>query len=267
MNFVRITRAERLIHQSALAALEKNARYPLGNDWFELDHGADYFAFFDRLGDLEYRAAVDGERVAGVGAGILRRVPFRQGETPRRAWYLCDLKVHPDFRGQRIPLRMLGRAFLPNYLRCRRGYAISMNPGDGSPNRVVKLMLRFRWAPLSVPALLEIYSLDAPRMRVTAPILEKHRGPVSYLSLAGKKELTLESTHAPLPLLHVQFGACAESGSPAPREGFTHMFCVPGGDPLALELASCGLALSATASILAHGMSKSDWRFVLTSDI
>ncbi len=259
IRFVRVRREDRARYQERLAALEKMARYPLGEDSFTLDHGADYFAFFDRLGDVEYRLALDGDRVIAVGCGILRRVP-------ERTWYLCDLKVDPEYRGRHLPLSMLTRYFLPHYLRCPRGYAISMNPAQGE-NRVVRLMQRFRWARLSVPVFLEIYSLDDVRMREVAPLVEKHRGPLSYLSLAGKKDLRLASTGKPLPLLHVQFGPCAERGFPEPRDGHAHMLCAPGGDPLARALAERGIAPTATASILQHRMPWTDWRFVLTSDV
>lgn len=259
LRYVRIRRKDRSRYQEPLAALEKKARYPLGEDSFTIEHGADYFAFFDRLGTVEYHAALDGDRVVAVGCGILRRVP-------RRTWYLCDLKVDPEYRGRRIPLAMLSRAFLPNYLRCPRGYAISMNPAKGE-NRVVRLLQKFRWARITVPAYLEIYSLDDARMREVAPVVERHRGPISYLSLAGKKDLVLASTGRPLPLMHVQFGPCAEAGAREPRDGHAHMLCAPGGDPLAHALAERGIAPTATASIVQHRMSWSDWRFVLTSDV
>lgn len=259
MKYVRITPRNRSLYQERLAALEKKARYPLGQDTFTLDHGRDYFAFFDRLGHVEYRAALDGDRVVAVGCGILRRVP-------KRVWYLGDLKVDPAYRGQRIPLRMLSRAFLLNYLRCPRGYAISMNPPSGE-NRVVRLLQKFRWARLSVPAFLEIYSLDDARMRQLAPLVAEHRGPISYLSLAGKKDLILGSTGKPLPILHVQWGPCGEKGYAEPRDGHGHMLCAPAGDALANALAERGVAPTATASILQHRMRWSDWRFVLTSDI
>jgi hypothetical protein len=162
---------------------------------------------------------------------------------------------------------MLSRAFWLNYLRCPRGYAISMNPGDGSPNRIVRLMSHFRWAPTGLAATLELFSLSAEQMRASEALIREHRGEVSYLSLAGKKDIVLTSSGAPMKLLHVQFGPCAEPGLPQPQEGAVHMLCAPSGDALALALCSRGLLPSATASVIHHRMGKADWRFVLTSDI
>lgn len=269
MEFIRIGRDARPEWSERIAGLEAFASYPLGADRFKLDHGQDYFAFFDRLGEVEYWVAVEDENVAAVGCGVLRKVPV--GQRALKAWYLGDLKVHPGYRGLRLPLRLLGEAFPRNYLRARRGYAITMNPERG-PNRVVPLLARFRWARVAPPVKLLLYSLDERRMTELASAIETHRGPIHFLSLCGKKDLVLQSTGNPMQLLHVQFGPCAEPVSSAeafkePQAGFIHMFCAPEGDELARAVAAAGVDPSATATILHHRMGRSDWRFVLTSDI
>jgi GNAT superfamily N-acetyltransferase len=264
---VKVTASRRQRYRDGVVALEKLAAYPLGADRFRLDHGADYFAFFDRLGEVHYYAAESEGRVVAVAAGILRRVPLRKGGKPRRAWYLCDLKVHPEHRGRGLPRRLFRRAFFWNYLRCPRGYGISMDPGGGRPNRLPALLGRLRHAPLSFAASLDIYSLDAEAMAAARPLLERHRGPVSFLSLGGQKDLILESTGAPLPLLHAQYGPCGSPGQPQPSAGFQHMFCSVRGSELHAALAAAGFAATASASIVHHGMGESDWSFVLTSDI
>lgn len=267
MKLVRIRPEERSRYQQRLADFEAHFTYPYGSDRFALDHGRDYYAFFDRLGEVHAHAFVADETLIGMGIAVLRRVPFRRGERPRSAWYLCDGKTHPDHRGQKLSFRAGTRRFLPTYLRCPRGYAISMNPGDGSENGVVRHALRFRLARLSVAGILGIYSFDAGAMREIEPLLIQHRGPVSYLSLEGKKDLIMQSTKARLPLIHVQFGPCAEQGAPEPSDGHTHMFCAHEGDALHRDLGALGITPSATATIIAHRMDRCDWQFVLTSDI
>ncbi|MBI3557452.1 MAG: GNAT family N-acetyltransferase [Deltaproteobacteria bacterium] len=248
-----------------IAALELLATYPLGSDSFQIGHGANYFAFFDRLGTNHYYFALEGDRVAAVGAGILRTIEAPTWKV--RAWYLCDLKVHPDYRGRHVPLRMLSKAFLPNYLRCRRGYAISMNPGDGSPNRIVRLISNFRWAPSRLATTLMIFSLDYDQLRRHVGVIERRRGPVSFLSLEGKKDIILKSTGHPMPLLHAQFGPCADPAAGTPRPGSVHMFCAPIDDALTAEFKARGFEPSGAASVIHHGMAGQDWRFILTSDI
>jgi hypothetical protein len=261
VKLVKIRPGNRILFRDRIAALEAIATYPLGADSFQIDHGNDYFRFFERLGGVHYYTMNDGERVAAVAAGVLRRVP-------ERTWYLCDLKVHPDYRGQRLPLKILSRAFIHNYLRCPRGYCVSMNPADGRPNRIARLLEHFRWAPARIATELRIYSLDAEAMRKCEPVLRKHRGKLSYLSLTGIKDIILGSTGKPMPLLHAQFGPCAELGTAvAPLEGYTHMFPAPNGDPMIAELRALGVEPHASASVIAHRMQRSDWKFILTSDI
>jgi hypothetical protein len=269
VKFIRITKRDRAAFQARLAALEKLATYPLGADTFQLDHGPDYFAFFDRLGDVLYLAVLDGDALAAVGCGMLRRVPLRHGERPTRTWYAADLKVHPHHRGERLPLKMVARNFLWNYLRCPRLYGITMNPDGGGENRIVRLAARWRWTPVGPGPLLNIWSFDRDAMRRVLPIIERHRGPVRLRSLEGVKDLVLGSTGGRLPLLHAEWGEAAPGGAlvDGPQPDHVHMACAPEGDPLTAELRGLGLAPGATATIVHHRMGRSDWRFVLTSEI
>ncbi len=248
-----------------IVALEAGASYPLGSDRFTIDHGADYFAFFERMGELRYYLAVEGEEVLAVGCGILRREP--------RVWYLCDVKVRADARGRHIPLWMMDHGFLPNYLRCQRGYAVTMDPPTGE-NRVVRLAMRFRWLSVGVGPKLRIWSLTAADAARVSPVLERHRGVVRWNSLVGVKDLVLASTGRPMALLHAEFGPerGPERGPDRgpkrlPVDGAVHMFCAPDGDALTSELAAAGVLPSASASIIHHRMGAQDWRFVRTDEI
>lgn len=267
MRITRITEANARTFEPRIVELEKVSTYPLGSDCFRIDHGPDYFAFFRRLGILKYYLVEQDGRPAAVGAGVLRDIPSTPGGRSYRAWYLCDLKVHPEFRGRHLPLRLLGRVFLPNYLRCRRGYAISMDPSDGSQNRVVRLLRRFRWLPFRLETSLNIYFLSFDEMARCRHLLDAALGPISFLSLRDKKDLILESTGMPIPLLHVQHGMCGSYGTAEPEPGFAHVLCLPEGDPLIAPLKALEVCSIARASVIAHGMPNRDWRFILTSDI
>jgi hypothetical protein len=305
MKFHRINITEREHFQPGIVAIEQSATYPLGDDFFQLDHGHNYFAFFDRLGEVNYYAALDNQQVAAVGAGILRQIPYRFGETIQPAWYLCDLKVHPQYQHQHLSWRILRHALYPNILRCAQGYAILMNPGDGSPNRLARIFERLSFVKFRLATTLNIYSLDAATMHNLEPLLAAHRGEISYLSLRGIKDLRLQSTGQMLPLLHVQWGASYQirfhhppclkegesrgmgegktlrqkkgvvhpdlvsvaKGNPTPIPGYTHMFCAPETDDLSQILTAKQIYPNATASVISHGMDNSDWRFILTSDI
>ena len=255
------------VYQSRIADLEKGTSYPLGEDRFEIDHGEDYFAFFTRLGQLHYYVVLDGERVVAVVAAILRRVPPANRQEPKSVWYLCDLKVHPEYRGRYLPLSIFAHAFAKLYPRCARGYAISMDTDTERPNRVALMLKRFPLAPMSIATKLGIVSLNAKQMQEVEPVLREHFGRISYLSLAGKKDIILQSTRAPMPLLHVQFGPCAEEGYTEPIDDHVHMFCVSIDHPLLEMLKHQAIYPSATATVVHHRMEKWDWDFILTSDI
>lgn len=55
-----------------LQKLENIAEYPYGDDYFKLDHGSDYFAFFRRLGEPVFHVALYEDQAIACGAGILR---------------------------------------------------------------------------------------------------------------------------------------------------------------------------------------------------
>ena len=254
--------------QEGLASLEKRATYPLGDDFFQIDHGGDYFRFFERLGEMVYYVIVDREAgVIGAAAGIIRRLSFSAGAPPKSTFYLCDFKIEPSYRGKNFALKMAGHGFFRNYLRCPRGYAITMNDPAQETNRIVYLADKFRWASTEVAGPLLLFSLGYDEMRRHASLLEEHRGPLSYLSLGGVKDIVLQSNGEAMPLLHVQFGPCAESGHPEPLPEHTHMFCGLAGDLLTEAFAAQGVTPSASATIVFHRMPDCDWRFILTSDI
>lgn len=254
MRILRVGPRERERWTHGIVALEAGASYPLGADRFSIDHGANYFAFTERIGEPNYYIAVEAGEVLAVGCGVLRTEP--------RVWYLCDVKVRPDARGRHIPLWMMDRGFVPNYLRCQRGYAITMDPPEGE-NRVVRLAQRFRWLSIGLGPKLRIWSMSAGEVSAVLPVMERHRGVVSWESLAGIKDIVLASTGKPMPLLHANF----RGEGTEPKAGAVHMFCAPDGDALTTELLAMGVAPTASASIIHHRMGGWDWGFVRTSEI
>lgn len=246
-----------------LQKLESVAEYPYGDDFFRLNHGADYFAFFERIGEPLFHVALDGNRVVACAAGILRTLKVENKII--KAWYLCDLKVHPDFRGRQITSKLFKKNLFRNYFKCSRGYAISMNPASGE-NRVVKLLKRLPRIPISYAGQLNFYSFNQFQAISVQKDLESELGKVSYLSLAGKKDLIMKSTNRRLPLFHIQHDAMAAEGAESLSEEGTYMICGFENSRLDILLKN-KFSVAATASILAHRMKPKDWNFILTSDI
>lgn len=248
---------------SRLQAFETRAEYPYGDDFFKLDHGENYFAFFERMGEPLFHVALDQDRIAACAAGVLRTIQIDGKET--RAWYLCDLKVDKAYALEKLPAKLFRKNLFSNYLKCGRGYGVSMNPAKGK-NRVVKLIERFRWIPIRYAGKLNFYSFDQTEAAAFHDRLESELGKISYLSLKGKKDLIMRSTGARLPLFHIQHGALAEGGVEKPVENGTYMICASENSALD-SLLNERFSVSATASILAHRMQPENWNFILTSDI
>ncbi|MCP4499663.1 MAG: hypothetical protein GY822_06825 [Deltaproteobacteria bacterium] len=253
-----------------IAELEAFATYPLGEDAFKLDHGADYFAFFRRMGEVAAHLALnDKDEVIAVAISVLRE--FSDGP----AFYLCDLKVHPKAQGKMLPLRLFSHSFADGFSRCRRGYAISMNPGDGSRNRVIDLLKRLKRVNVEASIQLNLYTLPAKGLQGFMPRREKHRGPCHLLSLHGKKDIVLQSTQKAMPLLHLQFGPYASTAEGTGTTFFSdssegdnvYMFCTPQGDDLDNEAKAAGLSAMASATVLSANIPAFEWGTVLTSNI
>jgi hypothetical protein len=247
-----------------LQELESVAEYPYGDDFFKLNHGDNYFAFFARMGEPLFHVALDGNRVVACAAGILRELEIEN--KTMRAWYLCDLKVRPEYQGRQVTTGLFKKNLFRNYFKCSRGYAISMNPAQGE-NRVVKLLTRLPQIPVGYAGKLNFFSFNQNEAANVQKELESELGQISYLSLRSKKDLIMKSTNAPLPLFHIQHGAMAEaSATPTPLEEGTYMICSFDESNLNNFLKN-HFPVSATASILAHRLKPKDWNFILTSDI
>jgi len=272
LRFLPITARELPRWQTQLEALEQTSVYPLGDDAFQLSHGPRYLAFFERLADgdsdrVAYYALVDDDGPACVGCGVRR--PAR-GALPER-WYVGDLKVRPDRRGEHLPVSLIRRAFLTNYLRCPRGYAVAMNPDDGRTPPALRAFGHFAWLPPSVLSTfqLDLWSANADTFAVARPLLEQARGPLHLVNLDGIKMLQLRSTGRPMPLWHVRHGDVVDRRTATtPPPGATIMWCAPRTSALAAALQVRGLRPSASATVIHHRLDGLRWDDVIdTSEI
>lgn len=278
----RLKTSERGDYQAGVIALEGDVSYPLGDDFFTISHGEDYYRFFDRLGDVHYVVATQDthkdSEVIGAQCFIRRDVPLRMGERKLTSvWYSCDTKVNPAYRGDGLGSKLLGEFVRPGMLKTQwtgkaffRGYGISMNTSTGE-NRMRSHAdyWQKRLPVLTVQSeTLHLYSLEFEAMRDAVEVLHKHRGEIGYLSLGGIKDIVLQSTGKPMPLLHVQWGPLADPNAVSePIEGHVHMFCAVKGSPLAEDVER-GLGVEPYASATAYSIRmKTDYSFILTSDI
>jgi hypothetical protein len=157
---------------------------------------------------------------------------------------------------------------VPALLRCTRGYGVVLNPADGSTPPALRLAAHFRWIRIHGETPLSFYTAPADDIRTLRPVIERHRGPIHFISLAGIRDLILESSGRPLALLHVGFGTPRDPCTYTdPQPGYTHMWCTPTEDPLARALRAEGIAPAVTGRILQRGLAGFDWTSLTTAEM
>ncbi len=246
--------------------LEKYITYPFGStDRFYISHGNDYIQFFQRLGTPYWAALLDSnQKVCGQLCTILRKVPSISGKF-HKAWYLCDLKKTKQSKHTNTLFVLFRALFWRLIWKCKRGYAISMNPSS-SIHPFRSLVKKSVFLPFISTSQLVIFSCSYEELKEVIPIIEIHRGSIGYLNLEGIKDIILEK-QGKLPLIHLQFGPLqAESNfTPCPR--YTYMWCSPSSDPMTQVLLEAGFVPTATATIFSCLMKNNSWDWILTSEI
>lgn len=264
--------------------------YPLGSDSFKINHGYDYFAFFKRLGKIEYIIIqhIDEKVIVGTTCAILRHYVTKSKKTngiiKRKSvpyWYFCDLKIMPAHRGKNLTCKLFNAMYKRFEEISDRGFMISMDPDSHFIIKLVQKMDQIRNTPPEAMAKtirLRIYNVTYAKMLELEPILKSYMGDISYLSLVGIKDLILTSTNKVIPIYHLQHGflknADCLSLNELPKNA-TIMFCVPELSESSNEdvpnlkdkLDSLGFITDITATIISWNMKNFNWQSILTSDI
>jgi len=238
--------------------------YPYGHDFFKIDHGESYFSFFDRMGVPHFNIAISDNKTVACGCGVIRFIP--KGTKFKKVWYLCDLKVHPNTRGKGISKHLFKKNLLFNYLRCSRGYTISMNPLVGK-NRVIEIIKRFPLVPFKFESSLYFFEISRDEAKSIEEDARKIIGkPIKFIHLGGIKDIVLKSTGKPMPLFHAQYGPMADPNAHRIAEEGRYMFCAAESSDL-FKFLYRHFEVAASASILAHRMHGFNWDFILSSDV
>ncbi len=177
-----------------LQALERDISYPLDADRFVLSHGGAYHPFFAALGEAHFLVALEGDQVVGCVVGVRKPVSTPRGEV--MSVYLADLKVHPEWRGRRVPARLLATALLISLrrwsaLHWRFAFGAAMRGERGDVMRSAKGLSLLR---LGRPfALLDVYFASPSQLATLVA-----RGFLTEESLVHYK------THEELDELHAE---------------------------------------------------------------
>lgn len=276
-NFIEINKDHLQSYNPNLKLFEQkmSQKYPLGNDSFSIDHGEDYFAFFKRLGEVQYMIIQNSsELIVGTACSILRTYPTpnqdnKQGESIA-FWYLCDLKIDKDHRGKKLTSKLFMQMLSKFMSKSYHGYLISMDPASKQIVHIMNGIEKFLPNKLCTKTLW-IYSVTVNTMIKIESYFVNAFNHISYLSLIGMKDLILTSTNKPIQLYHLQHGTFAATNNTKQLlelpDNATIMFCFPDNSPLQTIVQEFDIKTDISATIISLSMDFFDWHDILTSDI
>jgi len=291
--------------QQKLKDFERSFDYPLDRGKrFRILHGkgaGDYFGFVRRLGSPKFYIAInkknreitrqftiDGRpvekkvvlragEIAGVGCGILREMS-QPGGRSLKAWYICDLKVKDAYRGEHIPIRLFQKGFW-RFFQCSRGYAICMNPGDGTVPKAARIWQR-HGALSSNTLALNLYNINAEHFAGSRGRIEQAcQGQITFKSMTGIKEFEIFQESDPAQteewrILHIQHGLKGEKELSAavstdPKPGYDHLIAAVVGSALDRALAATeNIQKFSSATIVYRGLDPAIFEnTILTNEI
>ena len=259
-----ITMKDRPTYNGSLKKLEGDLShwYPYGNDYFRIDHGHDYFAFFDKLGQVYMNIILYNNQLVGNCCGILRKL------NNQPVWYICDLKIKREHRGQNLPLKMVIHN-LHHLQTTSKVYGISMN--SAKENRVLRLAQYIPYLSFKKMSDILIYSLQAHEIHKLNEVLEAHFHSFHFVDISRCKKLVLKSGKE-LRVLHLNpnfYKIKSEYVTihKEPQTGYLHMFCLYESDRLNKLIKDLGVRPSSSASVIASNMSKKDIKYIMTHEI
>ena len=253
---------DRVSYNQHLKDFEGLFSYPFGDNRFRIDHGNDYFSFFESLGKPYCFAAKENGKIVALCIAVLRKLPVN-GNPSKNVWYLCDLKIHPNYRGQFIVYKILNYAFPQHSKLSNKIYGISMNSKNDQTNRIVRFISRLPHLNLKHKCNIKFYLLKTTDSNFSKRFINKHKS--NFISLSGKKDLILESTKQALPIMHYskrKFGSSIIEG----KQNSNYMFCYEEGHSNCINFSSNNIISVASASVVANFTSNS-WDFIESGEI
>ena len=116
---------------TALEEFEQSFLYPLGPEQkFRISHGREYLPFFRAMGEVTLLVAEQEGEVLGTLVLVRRQLRIRSesGVHEEPAYYLCDLKLQPEWRRTPLLARLIGTAWkLIEARDCPRRYCVVMD--------------------------------------------------------------------------------------------------------------------------------------------
>jgi hypothetical protein len=246
-----------------------SATYPLKDKRFKIEHGSTYLDFFNRIGETIYKVSKDENGIIESSCALVLRVTNKIYSPLgySKAWYIADLKVSPNVRGQRKPFELLSDISTACLKRCPKFYGIEMcqadieDESDHSRSRIHKLLTITLGSNVEI-TILHIFQLTYEQ------IVEFELDYVCYISLENIKDLVLVPDNVRLPVLHASNNK--KSGDKCfsyPQVEHIHMLCDVSGSKISKLLISKNIVPSKAWIVHSNNMKSEPWNFLNTSEI
>jgi hypothetical protein len=174
-------------------------KYPMldTNDYFTIDHGPNYFNWFNKLGKPKYfyRTNKKTKQIDATACGVLRNI------NGIKCWYICDVKVDPVARSNSFSYKCLLKAIPGAYFKSSKCFAVCMQPN----NAVAHIIEKIFWPTIKESCKINIYLLTNKELTYILDDLVDYYGSGFILeSNMSVKDITLESSKKVLQVLHVK---------------------------------------------------------------
>jgi hypothetical protein len=194
--------------------------------------GKSYFYIAECQKTQEITKIVNGQKktfprkkgeIAAVICCVLREFKLPNGNAIK-AWYVCDLKVGENYRGEHLSTSLIKKGSW-RVLQCRRGFAICVDEPNGQMSKSAEIgMQHSLFSGLLQVTPFNRYDLSAEQVIDHADDIKKDRGKkISFISNEGIKDYQIvnketgESCNK--ALLHMKLSA-EKNGMPKP--GYMH---------------------------------------------
>ena len=251
-------------------------KYSFGSDLIMFNYGRDYFAFFRRLGHINYFIIKHNERkiIIGTLCMILRKFTLpKRGKNNMLFWYICDLKIDTEYRGQKLTSKLFEHIFYRMSLITRRGYLITMNPTSQHIIHIINELQSTICTNYTSNKLL-IYMVPFSIMKIIERFFICAFGKITYITLSGIKDIIFHNKkNVKIYHLHHETNSALTNKLTSGiklseiQSDSMIMFCFPKASPLENIMNDFNIQTDISATIISWSMDFFDWHDILTSDI
>lgn len=259
---------------------------------FIIEHGKDkeggYDDFFKTLGkpyfyiaeckkDREITKIVKGEEqiflrkkgeIAAVICGVLRKFTLPNGKAIK-AWYICDLKVGKNHRGEHLPTLLIKKGAW-RIFQCNRGFGICIDEPNGQMSQSAKIGAQHSLFSKSTKTTsFNQYVLSEKQVIDHSNDIKKDTGKeITFTSNEGIKDFKIihketgESYQQ--QLLHMKLSS---EGQGMPKPGYDHRISAIKDSALDVTLKRIGLKPSISARFISYRMRDFDFSQITSAEI